>query len=97
MPIRLTCSTLCAPALTAAWWASSSAHEPATGRIVGNVTLVSPGGAPLQPGADAFALDERLAGRYELAAWHEPIGENVTAIEPGRTARATFVLPIDVR
>ena len=97
MPIRLACSTLCAPALTAAWWASPSAHVPATGCIVGNVTLVSPGGAPLQSGADTFALDEGPAGPYGQAAWHEPIGENLRAIEPGRTARAIFVLPIDVR
>jgi plastocyanin len=227
MPLRFACSTLCALALTAAWWASPSAHVPVTGRIVGNVTLVSPGGAPLQSGAypsrrvtrpapppselanvvvsikdapiaaslpvrratirqrnesfvprvaaitrgstvefpnqDAyfhnvfslsrgasfdlgrypqgetrartfsrpglvkvychlhsdmsativvfdhpfytvpapdggFVLDDVPAGRYELAAWHERIGENVTSIEvtPGGTARVTFVLPIDV-
>lgn len=228
MPIRLACSTLCALAVTAAWWATASAHVPATGRIAGHVTLVSPGGAPLQSGAypsrrvprpapppselanvvvtikdapaaatlpvaratimqrnesfvppvaaitrgstvefpnmdayfhnvfslsrgasfdlgrypqgesrartfsrpglvkvychlhsdmsativafdhpfytapapdGAFVLPDVPAGRYELAAWHERIGENVTAVEvtPGGTAHVTFVLPIDVR
>ena len=95
MPIRLACSALCALALTSAWWASASAHVPVTGRIVGNVTLVSPGGAPLQSGAYRSRRVMRLVPPpSELAN----VGENVTAIEvtPGRTARVTFVLPIDV-
>jgi len=51
------------------------------------------------PGSDgAFALNDVPAGRYELAAWHERIGENITPIEvpAGGTARVRFVLPIDV-
>jgi plastocyanin len=227
MHMRLPFSTLCAVVATAVLAAHPSAHAPATGRIAGTVTLVSPGGAPLQSGAypsrrvtrpapppselanvvvsikDApaaaslpltrtavsqrdesfvprvaaitrgstvdfpnldsyfhnvfslsrgasfdlgrypqgetrsrtfarpglvkvfchlhsdmsativvfdhpfyavpsadgtFALDNVPPGRYQLAAWHERIGENITAIDvtPGGTAKATFVLPIDV-
>jgi plastocyanin len=49
-------------------------------------------------GDGTFALDNVPPGRYQLAAWHERIGENVTPIDvtPGGTARAAFVLPIDV-
>ena len=52
------------------------------------------------PSADgSFILDDVPVGRYRLGAWHERIGENVTAVDvtPGGTARATFALPIDVR
>lgn len=47
----------------------------------------------------SFVLENVPAGRYQLAAWHERIGENTTAIDvsPGGTAKATFVVPIDVR
>lgn len=46
-----------------------------------------------------FTIDDIPAGRYRLAAWHERIGENVTEVDvkAGATARATFVLPIDVQ
>lgn len=52
------------------------------------------------PSADgSFVLEDVPPGTYRLSAWHERIGENVTSIEvtAGDTARATFVLPIDVR
>jgi hypothetical protein len=89
--MRLACPTLCALAVTAAWWATPSAHTPATGRIAGSVTLVSLGGAPRHFSRPGLV--------YELAVWHERIGENVRAIDvtPGATARVTFALPIDVR
>jgi hypothetical protein len=47
----------------------------------------------------SFVLADVPAGQYRLAAWHERIGENITLIDvkPGGTARATFVLPIDVQ
>ena len=46
-----------------------------------------------------FVIDDVPAGKYRLGAWHERIGENIARIEvtPGGTARATFVLPIDVQ
>ena len=52
------------------------------------------------PSADGtFLLNDVPAGEYRLGAWHERIGENITNLEvtPGGTARATFVLPIDVQ
>lgn len=51
MHIRLSLSTLCAFAAAAVWSAHPAARVPTTGRIEGTVTLVSPGGAPLQSGA----------------------------------------------
>jgi hypothetical protein len=47
----------------------------------------------------SFVIEEVPAGQYRLAAWHERIGENITSIDviPGGTARARFVLPIDVQ
>lgn len=46
-----------------------------------------------------FVIHDVPAGKYRLGAWHERIGENISRIEvtPGGTARATFVLPIDVQ
>ena len=46
-----------------------------------------------------FVLSDVPAGEYRLSAWHERIGENVAPIDvkPGSTARATFMLPIDVQ
>ena len=51
MHTRLSLTTLCAFAAAAAWSVHPAASVPATGRIEGTVTLVSPGGAPLQSGA----------------------------------------------
>jgi plastocyanin len=47
----------------------------------------------------SFVIDDVPAGRYRLSAWHERIGESITAINvlAGGTARATFVIPIDVQ
>jgi plastocyanin len=50
------------------------------------------------PAADgSFALDDVPAGAHEVAAWHERIGESVTAIrvEAGRTTRVEFTLPVE--
>ena len=52
------------------------------------------------PAADGtFALDDVPAGTYQISAWHERIGENLTTVrvEPGRTARIEFALPMDQR
>jgi hypothetical protein len=138
MHMRLSSSALCALAAARVWSAQPAARVPSTGRIEGTVTLVSPGGAPLQSGAypsrrvtrpalkvychlhsdmsativvfdhplyavpstdRSFVIEEVPAGQYRLAAWHERIGENITSIDviPGGTARARFVLPIDVQ
>ena len=53
MLIRFSFSALCALAVAIAWPAEPAARavRAATGRIEGTVTLVSPGGAPLQSGA----------------------------------------------
>lgn len=51
MHTRFALSTLCALAAAAVCSAGPSASGRATGRIVGTVTLVSPGGAPLPSGA----------------------------------------------
>ena len=51
------------------------------------------------PAADGgFVIDDVPSGRYQLSAWHERIGENVTPVDvtAGGTARVTFVLPLDV-
>jgi hypothetical protein len=47
----------------------------------------------------SFVLADVPPGQYRLGAWHERIGENIAAIDvkPGGTARATFILPIDVQ
>ena len=52
---------------------------------------------PAQDGS--FVLAGVPGGRYRLAAWHERIGESISAVDvkPGGTARVTFVLPIDVQ
>jgi plastocyanin len=50
------------------------------------------------PSADgAFSLDGVPAGTYQISAWHERIGEstNTVQVEPGRTARVDFALPMD--
>jgi plastocyanin len=50
------------------------------------------------PSADGtFALDDVPAGSYQISAWHERIGESANAVkvEPGRTARVEFALPMD--
>jgi plastocyanin len=49
------------------------------------------------PSADgAFAIEAVPAGVYELAAWHERIGETTTPITvvPGESASAEFALPV---
>ncbi|HEY0875360.1 MAG TPA: hypothetical protein VGD94_17930 [Vicinamibacterales bacterium] len=51
MHIRIALSTLCALVAATTWSVQSSASVRETGRIVGTVTLVSPGGAPLPSGA----------------------------------------------
>jgi plastocyanin len=51
MSIRLSLSTLCALAAAMVWSAHPAARATTTGRIEGTVTLVSPGGTPLQSGA----------------------------------------------
>ncbi len=50
------------------------------------------------PSADGtFTLDDVPAGSYQISAWHERIGEstNTVKVEPGRTARVDFALPMD--
>lgn len=86
MHIPLSLSTLCAIAVAAVWSAHPSASDVDAGRTV--------------PSADgSFVLDNVPAGKYRLGAWHERIGENMTTIRvtPGSTARAAFVLRIDVQ
>ena len=51
MHSSLVVSTLCAFVAAAVWSVHPAASVPTTGRIEGTVTLVSPGGAPLQSGA----------------------------------------------
>jgi plastocyanin len=51
MHIRPGFPTLCALAAAAVWSAQPAARAPDAGRILGTVTLVSPGAAPLQSGA----------------------------------------------
>ena len=48
-------------------------------------------------GDGAFSLDGVPAGTYQISAWHERIGEstNTVQVEPGRTARVDFALPMD--
>jgi hypothetical protein len=50
-------------------------------------------------GDGKFVLSDVPAGEYRLSAWHERIGENVAPIDvkPGGTAKAAFMLPIDVQ
>ena len=48
---RLPVSTLCALVAAAVWSVQPDAYAGMTGRIEGTVTLVSPGGAPVQSGA----------------------------------------------
>jgi plastocyanin len=50
------------------------------------------------PAADGtFTLDDVPAGTYQISAWHERIGEstNTIKVEPGRTARVEFALPME--
>ena len=44
-----------------------------------------------------FTMDDVPAGTYQLSAWHERIGESVSTVrvEPGRTARVEFALPVE--
>jgi len=52
------------------------------------------------PNADgAFALDAVPAGEHRLSAWHERIGESAktVVVEPGRTVRVEFALPVEGR
>lgn len=52
------------------------------------------------PSADgSFVLEDVPAGRYRLSAWHERMGENVTAINvtAGSTTRTSFTLRLDGR
>ncbi len=46
-----------------------------------------------------FALPDVPAGEIRISAWHERIGESVKAIvvEPGRTVRVEFALPVEDR
>jgi hypothetical protein len=52
---------------------------------------------PLTDGT--FSMDDVPAGSYQISAWHERIGESVSTVrvEPGRTARAEFALPMEPR
>jgi plastocyanin len=50
------------------------------------------------PSADGtFALDDVPAGNWQISAWHERIGESINPVrvEPGRTARVEFALPMN--
>ena len=52
------------------------------------------------PAADGtFFIDDVPAGSYQITGWHERIGESTSPIrvEPGRTARAEFDLPVEAR
>ena len=52
------------------------------------------------PAADgAFTIDDVPPGNYQISAWHERIGESINTIkiEPKRTARVEFALPMDQR
>jgi plastocyanin len=52
------------------------------------------------PSADGtFSIDDVPAGTYQVSAWHERIGESFSSvrIEPGRTARVEFALPMEQR
>ena len=51
MYFKISLSTLCAVAAAILWSAHPAARTATTGRIEGQVTLVSPGGAPVQSGA----------------------------------------------
>ena len=44
-----------------------------------------------------FVLDDVPAGEHRLSAWHERIGESAKPIvvEPGRTIRVEFSLPVE--
>jgi plastocyanin len=46
-----------------------------------------------------FKIANVPAGRYSLSAWHERIGESArpVVVEPGRPARADFLLPVEDR
>ena len=52
------------------------------------------------PGADgSFTIDDVPVGTYQIVAWHERAGENVSTIrvEAGRAARSEFTLPMEPR
>ena len=91
MHIRLSLSTLIALAAAVVWSAETAARVPATGRIEGTVTLVSPGGAPVQSGAYPSRRITRPAPPPGVLA-------NVVSIKdtPTGAAGARFILPIDV-
>jgi plastocyanin len=44
-----------------------------------------------------FAIDDVPAGTHQVSAWHERIGESMTAVrvEAGRTARVEFAIPVE--
>lgn len=52
------------------------------------------------PAADgSFAIDDIPAGTHQVSAWHERIGESISAVrvEAGRTTRVEFALPVEQR
>jgi plastocyanin len=50
-------------------------------------------------GDGGFALGEVPAGQYRLSAWHERIGESAKdiTVEPGRTVKIEFALPVETQ
>jgi plastocyanin len=50
-------------------------------------------------GNGGFVLEDVPAGEHRVSAWHERIGESAKQIvvEPGRTVRVEFALPVETR